>query len=163
MKVMAYQITPMFLQPFFQAYIKENIKAHRHWPFVRGIRRWPVEYPHKRSITREMFPCHFVTWCRRLCLVPFHYPSRIITSLTVPLYHDDVIKWKKNPRYWPFVRGIHRWPVNSPAHRPVTQSFDVFFDLRLEKQSWCWWFETPSFSSWRHSNVYAQTYNINIQ
>ena len=28
--------------------------------------------------------------------------------------HDDVIKWKHFPRYWPFVRGIHRWPVNSP-------------------------------------------------
>ena len=30
--------------------------------------------------------------------------------------HDDVIKWKHFPRKWPFVRGIHRSPVNSP-HR----------------------------------------------
>ena len=28
--------------------------------------------------------------------------------------HDGVIKWKHFPRYWPFVRGIHRSPVNSP-------------------------------------------------
>ena len=28
--------------------------------------------------------------------------------------HDDVIKWKHFPRYWPFVRGIHRSTVNSP-------------------------------------------------
>ena len=28
-------------------------------------------------------------------------------------YHDDVIKWKHFPRNWPFVRGIHRSPVNS--------------------------------------------------
>ena len=28
--------------------------------------------------------------------------------------HDDVIKWRHFPRYWPFVRGIHRSPVNSP-------------------------------------------------
>ena len=28
--------------------------------------------------------------------------------------HDDVIKWKHFPRYWTFVRGIHRGPVNSP-------------------------------------------------
>ena len=28
--------------------------------------------------------------------------------------HDDVIKWKHFPRYWPFVRGIHRPTVNSP-------------------------------------------------
>ena len=29
-------------------------------------------------------------------------------------HHDDVIKWKYFPRYWPFVRKIHRAPVNSP-------------------------------------------------
>ena len=48
---------------------------------------------------------------------------------------------------------------NSPVagERPVTRSFDVFFDLRLNKQlskqSWGWWFETPSHPLWRHSNV----------
>ena len=31
-----------------------------------------------------------------------------------PQIHDDVIKWKHFPRYWLFVRGIHRSPVNSP-------------------------------------------------
>ena len=30
------------------------------------------------------------------------------------LNHDDVIKWKHFPHYWPFVRGIHWSPVNSP-------------------------------------------------
>ena len=49
-------------------------------------------------------------------------------------------------------------PVNGefPAQRPVTQGFDVFFDLRLNKrlskQSWGWWFETPSHPLWRHTN-----------
>ena len=33
---------------------------------------------------------------------------------TYPGRHDDVIKWKHFPRNWPFVRGIHRSPVNSP-------------------------------------------------
>ena len=36
------------------------------------------------------------------------------------------------------------------------RSFDVFFDLhlnrRLSKQSWGWWFETPSCPLWRHRN-----------
>ena len=45
-----------------------------------------------------------------------------------------------------------------PAQRPVTRSFDVFFDLRLNKrlgkQSWVWWFETPLRSLWRHCNVH---------
>ena len=43
-----------------------------------------------------------------------------------------------------------------PAQRPVTRSFDVFFDLRpnkpMDKQSWGWWFETPPCSPWRHRN-----------
>ena len=46
-------------------------------------------------------------------------------------------------------------PVNGefPSQRPVTRSFDVFFDLRLKrlsKQSRRLWFETPSHLSWRH-------------
>ena len=44
-----------------------------------------------------------------------------------------------------------------PTQRPVTRSFDVFFDLRLNKrlnkQSRLRWFETPSRSLWRHYNV----------
>ena len=42
------------------------------------------------------------------------------------------------------------------ARRPVTLSFGVFFDLRLNKlwseQWWGWWFETPSCPSWCHCN-----------
>ena len=44
-----------------------------------------------------------------------------------------------------------------PTQRPVTRSFDVFFDLRLNirlsKQWRDWWFERPSCPLWRHSNV----------
>ena len=32
----------------------------------------------------------------------------------IPPVQDDVIKRKHFPRYWSFVRGIHRSPVNSP-------------------------------------------------
>ena len=45
-------------------------------------------------------------------------------------------------------------PGEFPAQRPVRRSFDVFFDLRLNKrlgkQSWGWWFETLSHLLWRH-------------
>ena len=62
--------------------------------------------------------------------------------------YDEIIQWKRFPRYWPFVRGI--------PQRPVTQSFDVFFDLRLNKRlskpSRRWWFSTPSRTLWRHCN-----------
>ena len=43
------------------------------------------------------------------------------------------------------------------TQRPVTRSFDVFFDPRLNKQlgkqSRRWWFETPSCPLWRHCNA----------
>ena len=38
----------------------------------------------------------------------------LVTGPLWGFYHDDVIKWKHFPRYRPFVRGIHRSPVNSP-------------------------------------------------
>ena len=45
-----------------------------------------------------------------------------------------------------------------PSQKPVTRSFDVFFDLhlnkQLSKQSWRRWFETPSCSLWHHCNVH---------
>ena len=70
--------------------------------------------------------------------------------------HDDIIKWKHFPRDWPFVWEIHRGPVNFPHKWPVTRSFDVFFDLRLNKRlsklSWGWWFEMLSRPLWRHCN-----------
>ena len=46
--------------------------------------------------------------------------------------------------------GEFTGPGEFPAQRPVTRSFDVFFDLRpynqLSKQPWGWWFQTPSWS-----------------
>ena len=54
-------------------------------------------------------------------------------------------------------------PGEFPAQRPVTRSFDVFFDLRLNKrlskQSWGWWFETLPRPLWRHSNENKQNDN----
>ena len=61
------------------------------------------------------------------------------------------------PRNWPFVRGNSPVPGEFPAQRPVTRSFDVFFDLLLNKpfskQSWGCWFKTLSRPLWRHCNV----------
>ena len=59
---------------------------------------------------------------KRTVVVMLIFPS--LAALTAPGHlslweprvatHDDVIKWKHFPRYRPFVRGIHRSPVNSP-------------------------------------------------
>ena len=49
----------------------------------------------------------------------------------------------------------YRW---IPRIKPVTQNFDAFFDLRLNrrlsKQLLGWWSETPSHPLWRHCNEY---------
>ena len=54
-------------------------------------------------------------------------------------------------------------PGEFPTKRPVTRSFDVFFDLRLNKwlskQSWGWWFGTLSCPLWRHCNVLMDSFH----
>ena len=86
--------------------------------------------------------------------------------------------WALFKRVWCYKRNVAPWwrhemetfsallaicagnspvPGEFPAQRPVMRSFDVFFDLRLNKrlskQSWGWWFETPSRPLWRHRNA----------
>ena len=69
-------------------------------------------------------PVNILSWLgagflKKSCLVQFqclHVEAfrDVLTSGWFMLScHDDVIKWKFFPRYWPFVRGIHRSPVNS--------------------------------------------------
>ena len=59
------------------------------------------------KILRFSFPWH-------ICLLQLiHAFCYLVVSYSNEI-HDDVIKWKHFPRYWPFVRGIHRSPVNSP-------------------------------------------------
>ena len=105
--------------------------------------------------------------CNLCVLSPLVYPDLLSSYLNVPLWH--VV----SEATWSFImltssNGIilrltgllcgeftgHRW---IPPQWPVTRNFDVFFDLRLNKrlskQSWGWWFETPSHSLWRHCNV----------
>ena len=49
--------------------------------------------------------------------------------------HDDVIKWKHFPRNWPFVRGIHRSPVNSP-HKGQWRRALMFSLIRVWINDW---------------------------
>ena len=55
--------------------------------------------------------------------------------------------------------GEFTGPGEFPTQRPVTRSFDVFFDLslkkRLSKESRGWWFQTQSRPLWRHCNAEA--------
>ena len=76
---------------------------------------------------------------------PTHCEAWIIPAKP---YYDDVIKWKHFPRYWCFVWGIHRSPVNSP-HKGQWRGALIFslicaLNKRVSKQSWGWWFQKPS-------------------
>ena len=75
--------------------------------------------------------------------------------------HQHLIKWWRH-QMEAFSAWLALCARNSsvigefPSQSPVTRSFDIFFDLRLNKrlskQSWGWWIETPSRLSWRHCN-----------
>ena len=58
-----------------------------------------------------------------------------------------------------FCAGNPPVPGEFPTQRPVTRSFDVFFDLRLNqrlsKKSWGWYFETIQRPLWRHCNDFC--------
>ena len=87
-----------------------------------------------------------------------HYDVIVMIKYKM-IIHNDVIKWKHFPRYWPFVRGIHRSPVNSP-HKGQWRKALMFSLI-------CAWiynceageFETPSRPLWRHCNDKVQNDN----
>ena len=110
--------------------------------FVRGIHREPVNSPHKWPVTRS-FDVSILSWqkklkemwlCRYLFTLKTIFYTNVLLFVDKRIFwymhpflckvlselllfediHDDVIKWKHFPRYWPFVRGIHRSPVKSP-------------------------------------------------
>ena len=93
------------------------------------------------SKINRFYPAHLLNWSNCSCVVEFlREPASEVDanqshrSLRTPLRrngvhqpcsespsagangatHDDVIKWKNFPRYWRFVRGIHRSPMISP-------------------------------------------------
>ena len=109
-------------------------------------------------------PCRtFHPWC--LCIKTRCLFTTVMIAITDIMllrtgpFHDDVIKWRHFPRYWPFMRGIHRSPENSP-HNGQWRGALVLSDLRLNKrfskQLWGWWFETASRPLWRHRYVHVE-------
>ena len=64
-----------------------------------------------------------------------HYVVSIIIRGKHIHGHDDVIKWKHFPRYLPFLRGIHRSPVNSP-HKGQRRGALMFSLICTRINSW---------------------------
>ena len=104
---------------------------------------------------------YYVKFNLRIAHIPiftrqlWHFSISHCDLVPYTCFHDDVIKSKYFPRYWPFVRGIHRWLSRTKASDAERW---YFFYLRLNEHwvndhDWGWWFETPSRPLWRHSGV----------
>ena len=151
-----------FAQPFVLAQLKRKRQGSASLACVRGIHQSPVNSRHKGPVTRKMFPLDdVIMWTA--------YNSLRIWTDT----KNNRDQCYPVPQVPSFPRGRHQMetfsallavcagnsPVTGefPAQRPVTRSLDVCFDLRpnkrLSKQSWGWWFETPSRPLWRHCNA----------
>ena len=72
MTVMASQIpaSRLFTQPFIQGADRRKHQSSAPGAFVRGIRRWPVNSPHKWPVTRKMFPFDDIIM-RIICVLRF--------------------------------------------------------------------------------------------
>ena len=100
----------------------------------------------------KLFMLKIVSYGKFAENVGWPYAARILCV------HTDRTWWRHQMETLSSLLAI--WAGNSPvtgefpAQRPVTQSFDVFFDLRsnkrLSKQSWVRWFETHSRPLWSY-------------
>ena len=165
MSVMASQITCLTIV-YSTVYSGADQRKHQSCAslaFVRGIHRWPVNSPHKGPVARKMYPfddvimdahatgeLKFKWWDNLL----FQVGGHILLTAVMMTSSNGRIFWVTGHLCGEFTG--HRWIPHT--QRPVTRSFDVFFDLslnkRLSKQWWGWWVEMPSHPSWRHCSVW---------
>ena len=121
--------------------------------------RWPT----RRAINAESGPRSWRQYIYRANM-GLHGSCRLHVGLVMVIKiavigcnrHDDVIKQKQFPCYWPFVREIHCSPVDSLTKDQYNAGFDFVFDVslnkRLNKQSSRRWFKTPWCSLCRQCN-----------
>ena len=121
-------------------------------PFVWRIHHSPGDSHQKGSVIRSLDFSFMLGWTSR-------WPSS--QGACEVRRHDAHFTWWRHQMetvsaLLDICAGNSPVSGEFPAQRPVTRGFDVFFDLhpdkQLSKQSWGWWFETPSHSLWRHRN-----------
>ena len=106
------------LNRLFKAQIKENTKAPRHWPFVRGIHWSPVNSPRKGTVTRKMLP----------------FDDVIMKLLT---WKDQLVPNSLTP-LWNLTRSFRTWRVNILRARENGRHFpdDNFKCVFLSEKVW---------------------------
>ena len=86
-------------------------------PYLLSMSHYQKYWKHKRSVLAR---CYLRRTEKRFDIYLWIYLTNSkIWYIAIEYFdcnteHDGVITWKHFPRYWPFVRGIHRSPVNSP-------------------------------------------------
>ena len=121
------------------------------WVLLKCVTRWFYPY----------YPQNVTTLRKERCIIQYHELPIAILICWVLLKSGTIWWWLHQMETFSALLAIcaGNSTVNGefPAQRPVMRSFDVFFDLRLNKwlgkQSWARWFETPSCPLWRHCNV----------
>ena len=144
---------------------------------------WPIDYDYKAPVMWKRFPCHDVTIENDI--LPLKYNSsrtlsrnkdginccvhgappvtehkQAFRTLSWCLIQYLLIWWRHQMEAFAALLAICAGnspvPGEFPTQRPVTRSYDVFFELCLNKwlskQSWGWWFKTLSRPLWRHRN-----------
>ena len=123
------------------------------------LKRWPISTVPWRHLKCFMLRRKWHSWYFAVHLLPTRFTwSSLITGK--PYRMVSAVPWWRHQTET-FSALLALCAGNSlvtgefPSQRPVTRSFDFFFDMCLNKQlsiqSWCWWFETPSHPLWRHT------------
>ena len=147
---------------------KKNISVQSRKAECSKRTMWTVYLKHGRRFV------HFLFCCVSLQIELIHTnQDYVISSEEKSCEQLSISEVVLNKTWWrhemeTFSALLAICAGNSPvtgefhAQRPVTRSFDIFFDLslnkRLNKQSWGWWYETPSRPLWRHCNKYVNKF-----
>ena len=139
------------------------VTSPHSWPFkdCKSIYGGKIYQQLKSSLQSSVSKIYVKHWINGEWEVGFHRPGRCPFWMTSNVESVPMSWWRHQMETFSALLAIcaenSPVPGEFPTQRPVTRSFDVFFDLRpnkrLSKQSWGWWSETPSSSLWRHRNV----------
>ena len=126
----------------------------------KSIRLWISIIINSLSVFRAVWwiSCQFKVWCTlyhchgsAVCKIASYWTVVMMTSSNGNIF-------RVTGHFCGEFTG-HRWITRTKA---IDANLGVFFDLRLNKplskQSWGWWFETPSRSLWRHCNYKSILY-----
>ena len=147
--VKSYQ--PRILRPYFLNYqILITFTSRVLMPFFFLPQSWLLKISLEKLTRRQVWRRHVMgsnagTWEFMFRWIKTPSPITVMTSSNGNIF-----------RVTGPLCGEFTGPGEFPTQRPVTRSFDAFFELRLNKrlskQPWGWWLETPSWSLWRQCN-----------